>query len=720
MSTGHLLTDRLTGRLVAVPQGQVLLGRYAVPPGARYVLAGRPAEPGSYLAGSTQGWVLSATGGQAWWTGGFGRQPFPTSLVVDNVLAAARGIGELIGRQAGLLEFLRLSPLVTDADRRLEPHPLDRHITSEFAHLHKVCREPHARLRTEQVEVPVGMARRITWRTVVHLAAHSETWAAHRLHGVEPARLLTPVPAADHDFYENHVVASLLRHLWQHVQARAAELNSIERLVSRAGDFLKQAGERSGYRERQRLYGLIEDLATSTTAIENLIRELERAEELQNAVVRLLPQKLPKTVRTPYSGPLQRRPTNLFIDNADYRGCGRLWDAWVALGRRADAETDDAIAGQWCSAFTRYLVLITVRALDQLGKAGDADARPGSPDAERTAPRFAYRGRAVELRWPADDTLTISVDTRNVLRIVPLAHALTRSGDPDSVAGWLAALSAGAEGSPRTAVAYPGETGERERLPLPLRLALHDSYGGDHVGFPVPALVPVSPLDIDSVGRVARLLRSAIDDPAAQSYPPRVPCDVEGVAPVAEAARWLAASPGELTVLRPPRPQELAETVSALAKIRTAAVHPRQRQRHSERVADLVAGLQVACDDLAKLTTCPVCQRAAAQPDRAMKLRDNLTYQCDCEWCHTSWETRLCRCGNRYLVLQAAGLENNVGGDGDHLDRVFAQDLLATPCWVRTRSHICPACGRCSKSDAPDVVAACHRCGNSRGNAFGM
>jgi hypothetical protein len=204
-------------------------------------------------------------------------------------------------------------------------------------------------------------------------------------------------------------------------------------------------------------------------------------------------------------------------------------------------------------------------------------------------------------------------------------------------------------------------------------------------------------VDIDSVGRVARLLRSAIDDAAAQPYPPAVPCDVEGVAPVAEAAHWLAAGPGELMVLRPPRPQELAETVSALAKIRTAAVHTRQRQRHRERVADLVADLRAACDDLAKLTTCPVCQRAAAQPDRAMKPRDNRTYRCDCEWCHTSWETRLCHCGNRYPV-------------GDHLDRVFAQDLLATPCWVRARSHICPACGRCSKSDAPDVVAACQRC----------
>ena len=163
-------------------------------------------------------------------------------------------------------------------------------------------------------------------------------------------------------------------------------------------------------------------------------------------------------------------------------------------------------------------------------------------------------------------------------------------------------------------------------------------------------------------------------------------------------------------MLRPPRPQELAEAESALAKIRTAAVHPRQRQRHRERVADLVADLRAACDDLAKLTICPVCQRAAAQPDRAMKLRDDLTYRCACEWCHSSWETRLCHCGNRYPVLLAAGLADNVGGDGDHLDRVFAQDLLATPCWVRARSHICPACGRCSKSDAPEVVAACQRC----------
>lgn len=678
------LVDRLTGRTVRVRDGKVQFGRYSVPDAT-----------GSYsLDGS----------------GDPGEQLMPIRLVVDNVAEISRRVTGLLERHAPMSELAQQSPLMTDKDRRIEPRRLDDHLVNEFPYLEKVCRDPYARLRTGHVEVPVGKARRTTWRTVAHLAAHSETWAARRLHGVEPARLLVPIQVPDFEFYENQVVAAMVRHLWRDQQDRIEELESIEDLVSRAQKFLENAQDRPGYRERARLYQLIEKLVADSSADDRLLEQMQRAGDLSEALTQLLGEKLSEVVRVPYSGPSERRPTNLFLYNDDYCGCARLWDAWASQEQVADAQ-HNAVA--WCRSFARYTVLLMVRAIYQLsGPAGEEPPAPGRFGPGADSPQFRYRGRLIGFRWDPDDTFVVSVDERPRLRVVPLAYALTRSEDAKSVEDRLGALQA-ARPPYRylTAVVYPGEVSERDKLPLRLRLAVHDCHGGEHAGHPVPALVPVSPSDIDSVGRIARLLRFAIDGADAEEYPPAVPYAVKGLSALVTRFDWVALEAGTLMVLRPPRHSELDQLASNLADVRSRATHPRQRELEREQRIRLLSGLRAACEQIDRLTICPVCLWKPAKPELAMKLRDDRTYRCACERCGSSWEIRQCaNCPGRYAVLTAAGLEDNLGGDGDHLDRVFAQDLLAAPCWMRARVYICPHCGRCPESDAAATQSACNRC----------
>jgi hypothetical protein len=323
----------------------------------------------------------------------------------------------------------------------------------------------------------------------------------------------------------------------------------------------------------------------------------------------------------------------------------------------------------------------------------------------------------VSLRWNLDDTFVVAADEQAVLRVVPLANALTRSEDIKTVEDRLGALQA--EHPPRhnqTAVIYPGEVGERRKLPLPLRLVAHTYHAA---GSRAVALMPVSPADIDSVGRVARLLRFAIDSADVEEYPPSAPCVVDGASALVARHDWVALEAGTLMVRRPPQRGELDELISNLAEVRSKANHPRQREREREQLIKLQSDLQRACERITRLTICPVCLWTQARPEKAMQPRDDHTYRCDCERCHSSWEIRQCATcpgRRRYAVLTAAGLEDNLGGDGDHLDRVFAQDLLAAPCWMRPRIYICPHCGKCPESEA--TRSECTRCRLTLNSSF--
>jgi hypothetical protein len=703
------LLDRITGRVTAVGR-RVLIGRFAVSDDAsRFRLGDHAAAAGDYLVGSERSWLLRRDRDRQWWSGDFGHSPLPAVLVIDNVIRTAAQLAGLCDKDATLAAWTSVSPLVTDVDDRLRPHPLEDRIRTELGYLQAVCRDPHARLRTEHVLVPVSRARRITWRTVVHLSAHSETWAARRLHGVEPAQLLTPIQLPDYDVYENRVVAALVDRLWRHVLGRIAQLDDIDRLFDRIQQLLDEAASRPDWRNRERLFEAINQLLSGDDfdqRIEDLRRQLNA---LRTALAPLLNSKLRRCVRKPYTGQLQLRSTNLLVNDANYRHCRQLWDAWGRLSGASDPDSERAHRmADWCRAFARYTVLLVLRALDQLGLSFDGEA--AGPHQGGPALTYRHTVGAVTVSWQADDTIVLRVDGRSALRVVPLPHALTASGDVESIAGWLADLAASATDG--VAVIYPGESGERARLPLPVRLAVYDCHGGQYLGRALPPLVPVSPTDIDSVSRVARMLRAALSGPALCDYPVPVlePCADSIAQVLAGRFNWLAAGANQVLVVRPPWPRELTAARSAINELRTTTERSRQRGDNREHLERLWNELRIAAERIRRLTTCPVCGQPAARPEHALQQRNANTYHCECE-CGTAWETRRCTgCKEFYLVLLAAGRSEETGGDGDRLDRVFAQDLMAVPCWVRARSYLCPQCGHCSEADNVTNDQSCVRC----------
>jgi hypothetical protein len=714
VSKGLPMHDRLTGRVVPVGDGPILLGRFTVPRGRTgYRLGDRPLEPGAYLAGADRTCLLWHDGGTDRYTGDFGPQPLPPPILRDNVVSTAAKLADL--RASPLSAWLAVPALVADTDKRLRPHPLEDSMRADMPYLRNVCREPHARLRTEHVVEPVSRARRITWHSVVHLSASSETWAARRLHGVEPARLLTPIQLPEYNVYENRVVATLVDRLWQHILARTTELNDIDRWVQRGREFLEAVQNRPSWRERLRLYDTLAP-TLATEHIDQRIAELRQELDLLRQRLALLHKSpLYRAVSTPYTGSAQLRSTNLFRDNGNYRRCRALWDNWVRSYRGADVATiNDGGTAHWCRSFADYSQLLVLRAMKQLGLDMDDDTPVSHPG--ETGPPYLHRGETVTVDREFDDTLVVHRAGRPSLRIVPLPHALT-AAERDAIAQTVRHLTASQASLPAGSIAvlYPAQAHERARLPMPLRLAVSDVTGAEYASAALPALVPVGPSDIDSTGRVARLLRRALDTPALRDYPVPVSCPPELATQLALRTSWIEAGTKEIRVLRPARQSELANLRTLLEEL--CHISPRRYGATPPDPARIASDVASAVQRLERLTVCPVCGCAAERPDRALVPRRDGTYRCECE-CRSAWELRWCQtCGERYPVLIAAGLADELGGDGDYLDRVFSQDLLAPPCWISPRIYICPRCRRCPEAREDGTQVECGRCPNAESSS---
>jgi hypothetical protein len=702
MSERIELRDRIVGTRRAPAPDDLLLGRYQAADETRGLsLNGTPVAPECYLAAGAGRWTLRH--GTDRWSGTLSPSALPSAIAVESIALIA---GRLTGLQesgAPLAAWTEIPPMVSGISDRLRPSRLETHLRAEFRYLRTVCESPRAQLRTEELLLPVSAARKSNWRTVTHLAAHSETWAARRMHGVEPARLLTAVQVADYDLYENRVVATLLDRLWRHVLTMIAETEKIGSVVAQGQDLIRQAELRPDYRERQRLYTFISQLLMTDDLGEQIEQRKTELAALRQALAVLRAAPLPTAVRGPYRGPARLRPTNIFDHDVGYRHCRQLWDVEVASRRGTDSLREHPVAMvKWCRDFARYALVLITHSLAQLGL---APAGADGPQVGCPGPEYRYRGHRARLDWSRDDTFTLMLDGQPVLRIVPLPHALTAYDDPVQVRRYLDAIGRAAGGG--TAILYPGEKTERDALPLDTRLAAHGPPGST-AGL---TLVPVSPTDLGSIGRVARMIRVALDTRIMLAYPVPVPVHVAGAHILANEAGWLDWQDGQLRVTRPPRPSEIGRLSGLLAGLRTRMDHARQQGDNHEELSRLDAALRDAVADVTRLTECPVCLRPAASPVSAFKPRDNDTYRCQCSStsCSAAWEVRRCTrlsCRQRYPVLTIPTMSGLPGGDGDVLDEKFSQDLLAVPCWRAARSYLCPDCGACPESS----VANCDWC----------
>ncbi|ASW55775.1 hypothetical protein [Plantactinospora sp. KBS50] len=685
MTRTERLYDRLTGRVVPAypPPSAATLGRYARHTAAPDVFSvdfdiGSPSRR---------------------------RAALPDAVTVAAVLAIGERVAGLVRRGAPLGALVEVSPMVDGgyAQRMLSRQSLEAAIDEHLPYLRAVCFRPAARLRSVDRQVPVARARTVTTRSIVRLAAHSEDWAARRPDGVRPDRVLSPERETDLDLYENRVVARLVAELSRYLSLRMAQIRSLGSMFSDIQRYIDDISGRP-WQTSLRLWELVAALVDQADWKTQAQLRLAELEQLSSAVSALRGSPLWRGVNRQAALGTTLRSTNLFGGEERYRHVAELWRRLVAT--RADSESADEAARhtrRWCEGFVRYAWVLAVRAFDELG------ATPVEPAAATGPMRYQLRATAMSLRVDRGGVFLIERDGAPVLRVVALPHALTASRTGDAVAAEMKRLTTVVPNVP-TVVLYPGSREERQELPVQVRLRVYESPATpapDHSGAMLWP-IPVSPLEVDSVVRLARAVRWLVEQPRFAGYPYAVPCGATTAGDVVSDIPWLAAAADGIAVTRVPGPHELVSARMHLMAIQRGTARFRRLGSNESELENLWDGIEQAVERTVELTRCPRCNARPEQPERALRPRAENCFHVSCTSCGAAWESRRCRtCTRSYPVLDTAG-ESPKTPDGDCIDQWYGTDLLVARCMTRSRVFICPWCATCANVRSDKNCPRCY------------
>lgn len=637
----------------------------------------------------------------------------PDATTIRSVLTIAARI-----REMPLAQWNSESPLVPEQDTDLTLQDLDLAIERDLPSLGAVCVRPHDRLGVEYEKRRADQARRIPAQALTHLAAQSEDWLARTRDGVHPARIMTTQFVEELNFYENQVAVNLVDHLGSHVADRLSEVRRVLRLledVRRLKRFDAVLRDRPSWRSRERVSRLLAGWSDVQQRIDIATTTRRALEEQRARLDALRGTRLYRAVSREVSVALVLRSTNLLTGNHRYSKVRRLWEAWAR--QRVGTQQREEQAAAFPDAFAVYVGLLVLRACGYLGfELSNPDPGALASLAQPGAALVHLGGRhgPASLRRASDGTFLLQRDARDIARIVPVANALTSlSASEAEVTAGLRELTARlcrpegtvAGATARVLFVYPGLVDERKRLSPAVRPLAHfvgpppeasEAVAADgpdvHADARLLGLVPVSPLEVDSIERLARGLRWALHGLPAMEYPPVVPLSRPIATHLARDLGHFAPDEDGLALLRPVDDDERGETHRRLTDLGTERTRLGQETDELDLAwVQFVEGAQV----LQRLSTCPICGQDRRPEFRP---RDAGTYICECDPCHYSWGLRICgRCRRRFPVLLLAGRAVVPVEHGDEIEPAYGNELLAVPCPSGNETHFrCSWCQYCN------------------------
>jgi hypothetical protein len=719
--------DRL-GAIGEARSGVALLGRFVVresAPGELFMNS-LPAYDGMFLVPESGGrWHLLRVAERV--DGTFARAQMLDPLDVASIRTVGRSLGEVVAQGGTWLDVLDVSPLVPGMSNRAEFQRFEQLLKENVGHLEEVCRRPRTHLRVEVERMAVSRARRFPAQAANYLAAHTEDWERPTLRSVVPKRILATVREDQFDIYENRVAVRLVDHVVVYLRRRVHEVTRLLRVFGEAAGNHDAAAGGSHWRQR-RIYRLWGETLDASEAKRKAERTLGQLKHLLFTISGLKDSVLYREVPRRATVGTTLTMTNILSDDAHYRRVAELWLEWARLGQeqavrpRAYFEEMQDL----CRSFDSFALLLTLRALDQLGfEPTDLERSLSHREVE-----VRHGSRVVRLSWATTSgAISLQGDGVEPLRIVPLCSSLAALDD-EQLRGVLADADAHAGTGTTTVILYPSpsDAAAFERLAPELagrlRSLAHEAgrEGRRGVGF-----LPVSPWDIGSVERMTRQLRWVTTAPTYLAYPPTIARPE--LSDISREQTWLAVVGETVRVLRSPLDSEsldpgrlVSEASARLEQFkkereavslqgreavregeRTRNINARKKELHADITdaemrlkalqrfeLDLGQALEVVRD----LLSCPTCDR------RADARRDfhpmGQHFSCTCSDCSTTWGTIACgRCSKSIPVLRLHGTAwTTMAGEPGWIDRMLGADVLAVPRVVGSEiGFVCPSCG---------------------------
>jgi hypothetical protein len=581
-----------------------------------------------------------------------------------------------------------------------EATPLDEAIDRNLQHLEAVFRRPRLTLRTTQERVPLAQARRVPERATEALVSHPEDWERRKATSIEPLRVLAQFSEDDLDLYENRIAVRLLDGLLVYVVHRIEDVRKRLSMVQEGAECVSSDGAaRGGHWRNMRVFELFGKYfdPESSGSRQLLADRLSHLEAVRSRLLRYQDRPLYGAVDQRAARALGQamQPTNILVNDAEYRKVAELWRAWVA--QVSDDEGDEARLRRRqreSASFDRFVRILAVRALCALGWTTSAT------DPLVAGARIALhrKGRDITLHCHRDGTLEIACGPRR-LRIAPVLCGLTADNltavesdlanhcqDRPSDLDLCVVLLGGPAGSADAATTNP-----RTHSPM---LA----------GWGNPTTILVSPLELDSQERLGRALNIWLTTHGVLEFGCLLPAPS---LPGLVLPSWLQSTQRSgrkvVVAVRPPSPGEAA----------TFRAQARDLQRHAARSApsktpDQAAARKIdeaieqviaAAEGLSELRTCPLCNDPGEWEPRIDS--QPWTWWCRCANCASEWGTRACGgCRRPYPVLRPGNVDAPPSEYRAHdwRDLTFGRDLWSVPCadadrWGLFRCSHCGSCG---------------------------
>jgi hypothetical protein len=382
----------------------------------------------------------------------------------------------------------------------------------------------------------------------------------------------------------------------------------------------------------------------------------------------------------------------------------------------------------FCDSFSRFCLLLVVRALSQFGISvaeDDAGALIGPAHGIRLS------RSDLSLSVLSNGLIQLAASSGPLIIFVPLPAAINRARTDAELEEWVSMIHADLQNRPascQAVVLYLSSLAGPSKTLSGEASARVWTIGNEPGSTQLRNFgsIPVSPWEIDCVERVARCVRWAITGRDLLKYPAALSAAYPSSLSQTPLPRWLAFEEDRIIILRHPRGDErrrwdfdsiwqaARQSLDSAVAQRDRAVARQERDRIAPHERRAVA-LQVArsrktvedaqrrfdeldlfrrefertLDSTEDTSICLVCG-SEADLTRGFTSDTNF-YEYRCDDCNARWGVRTCSCNQRVAFMETGSLALPSDRSPGWVDRQFGRDVLAVP--TGKGSFECSGCG---------------------------
>lgn len=144
-------------------------------------------------------------------------------------------------------DIFNVIPLIRRIRNKLGLNEFEKLLYEKVFHLEEIFRVPHYLLEREIEKVHVSRAKRISSKSYQYLASHTEDWVHKSIVSFKPSRILNEELELNFDIYENQLTVAFLERCLIYLNSRIKEIQNIKSFLADYEKLLKNRNDQKGW-----------------------------------------------------------------------------------------------------------------------------------------------------------------------------------------------------------------------------------------------------------------------------------------------------------------------------------------------------------------------------------------------------------------------------------------------------------------------------------------